>query len=379
MKNKIHPLAISMLKLGFTAFGGPAAAIAMMRQEFVLKREWLSEDEFLDFIGISNLIPGPNATELAIHIGYKYAGGLGMVTAGVCYILPAMLIVLGFAWVYLKFGSLPSLEGFLYGIKPVVIAILIHALWGMLKTRLRLSLGLGISLIVLVAYLLGVGPIPLLLGSGALLAIFAYFQNKNILPPQFLVFPTFLPFLVKETLSKVPFSLVRLFWVFLKAGSLMYGSGYVLLAFIQEDLVKKLGWLSQGQLLDAIAVGQITPGPLATTATFVGFVTGGLPGALLATLAMFLPGFIFVAITHPFLYRLRSSTAGRGFLDGVIYASLGLWAGVTWEIIQAALVDPLTVVITLGSSVLLFGFNVNAPWLILAGGLLGWISGLVSG
>jgi chromate transporter len=182
-----------------------------------------------------------------------------------------------------------------------------------------------------------------------------------------------------SVIAIVPFSFLRLFWVFLKAGALMYGSGYVLLAFIQDDLVEKLGWITQGQLLDAIAVGQITPGPLSTTATFVGFITGGLPGALLATFAMFLPGFIFVAITHPFLYKLRASKIGSGFLDGVIYASLGLWAGVTWEIIGAALVDPITVGISLFSLIMLFGFGFDSIWLVLTGGMVGWLTGWLGG
>lgn len=379
MNNRLYEVGSSFIKLGFTAFGGPAAAIAMMRQEFVLKRKWLSEEEFLDFIGISNLIPGPNATELAMHIGYKHAGWSGLVAAGICYILPAMVIVLGFARVYLEFGALPSLEGVLYGIKPVVIAILLHALWGMLKPRLRLSMGLGISIIVLAAYLSGVGPLPLLLGGGILLAGLSFVKNNRNGPLHFL---GILPFFLGSpgsVIATVPFSFLRLFWVFLKAGALMYGSGYVLLAFIQDDLVEKLGWITQGQLLDAIAVGQITPGPLSTTATFVGFITGGLWGALLATFAMFLPGFIFVAVTHPFLYKLRESKVGSGFLDGVIYASLGLWAGVTWEIIGAALVDPITVVITLFSLIMLFGFGLDSIWLILTGGLVGWLTGWLGG
>jgi len=379
MNNRLYQVGISFIKLGFTAFGGPAAAIAMMRQEFVLKRKWLSEEVFLDFIGISNLIPGPNATELAMHIGYKHAGWSGLVTAGTCYILPAMFIVLGFARVYLEFGALPSLEGVLYGIKPVVIAILLHALWGMLKPRLRLSLGLGISIIVLAAYLSGIGPLPLLLGGGVLLAGLNFVKNNGNGPLKFF---GILPFFLGSpgsVIATVPFSFLRLFWVFLKAGTLMYGSGYVLLAFIQDDLVEKLGWITQGQLLDAIAVGQITPGPLSTTATFVGFITGGLWGALLATFAMFIPGFIFVAVTHPFLYKLRESKVGSGFLDGVIYASLGLWAGVTWEIIGAALVDPITVVITLFSFIMLFVFGLDSIWLILTGGLVGWLTGWLGG
>jgi chromate transporter len=378
MNHKLFEISISFLKLGFTAFGGPAAAMAMMRQEFVYNRKWLDEDEFLDFMGISNLIPGPNATELAIHIGYKHAGWLGMILAGVCYILPAMVIVLGFAWAYVRFGSLPSLEAVLYGIKPVVVAILLSALWGMLKTRMKLSLGLAISFIVLMAYLLRLGPLPLLLGSGAFMGLWNLLKSKDKPPPS--TGSLLSLFLFMPDIQRIPetFSLARLFWVFIKAGSLMYGSGYVLLAFIENDLVKNLGWLTQSQLIDAIAVGQVTPGPLATTATFVGYITSGVPGALLATLAMFLPGFIFVLITRPFLYQLRASVLGSGFLDGVIYASLGLWAGVTWEITGAALVDPISVGIMVLSLFLLIAFDPNTSWLILGGALIGLMKGIIN-
>lgn len=349
----------------------------MMRQEFVFRRKWLDDDEFLDLLGISNLIPGPNATELAIHIGYKHAGWIGLILAGVCYILPAMSIVLGFAWVYLRFGSLPSMEAVLYGIKPVVVAILLSALWGMLKPRLRLSLGLIISGIVFAAYLLGIGPLVLLIGGGLLMLIWGLIKDKEKIPPIIFGVLPYPLFTLNSQISTGTFSLLRLFWVFLKAGSLMYGSGYVLLAFIEDDLVRNLGWLSQAQLIDAIAVGQITPGPLSTTATFVGFITSGLPGALLATFAMFLPGFIFVAVTRPFLYQLRESTIGAGFLDGVIYASLGLWGGVTWEIIGAALVDPYAVGIMMISLFLLIAYNLNTSWLIMGGAVIGLIKSFI--
>jgi len=357
------------LKLGFTAFGGPAAAIAMMRQEFVLRRKWLDEDDFFDLLGMTNLIPGPNATELAIHIGYRQGGYPGLILAGVCYILPAMVIVLGFAWAYLRWGMLPALDGMLYGIKPVVIAILLAALYGMLKPRIKRVDGLLVAAGALIAYLLGASPLVLLLTGGVVLLARAYFRGNS----QLLVGlgGLGLPGLLAQASKPEGFSLLRLFWVFFKAGALMYGSGYVLLAFIQEDLVDRLGWLTQGQLLDAVAVGQVTPGPLSTTATFVGYLTGGLPGALLATLAMFLPGFIFVALTHPLLDKLRTSEQTAGFLDGVNFAALGMMAAVTWEIGAEALVDPLTAGIGLIALILLLGLNLGAPWLILGGGLIG--------
>ncbi len=359
------------LKLGFTAFGGPAASIAMMRQETVVKRKWLSEEAFLDFWGISNLIPGPNATELAIHIGYKHAGWRGLIAAGVCYIFPAMGIVLGFAWAYVRFGTLPALDGVLYGIKPVVVAILLWALYGMLRPRRKDWVGLVVAAGVLAAYLLGVSPLVLLLAGGGVLWLVHLIREKRSSPPTLLGWLPLLFFPLKAAAAQAPYSLLRLFWVFLKAGSLMYGSGYVLLAFIQDDLVNRLGWLTQNQLVDAIAVGQVTPGPLSTTATFVGYLTGGVPGALLATLAMFLPGFIFVAITHRWLDKLRGSGGGSSFLNGVNFAALGLLAGVTFEVGRTALMDPVTVGVGLVALILLVLFDLRAPWLILGGALVG--------
>lgn len=371
----IWRIGLPFLKLGFTAFGGPATAVAMMRQEFVLRREWLNEDEFFDLLGISNLIPGPNATELAIHIGYRRGGWQGLILAGVSYFLPATVIVSVFAWAYVRWGTLPALDGVLSGIKPVVIAILLAALIGMVKPRVKRPLGLLVSAGVFAAYLLGVGPLVLLLAGGAALFGLNFFKSY---PPSLLAFGG-MSFLYSLTHFTVPsdFNLLRLLWVFLKAGTLMYGSGYVLLAFIQDDLVNQLGWLTQSQLLDAIAIGQVTPGPLSTTATFVGYLTGGFPAALLATIAMFLPGFLFVALTLPLLKKLRLSNRANSFLDGVNFAALGLMAGITWEIGAAAVVDLLTAGIAFVALLLLLRYKVNAPWLILGGGLIGLIWGFI--
>ncbi|MBG0784902.1 MAG: chromate efflux transporter [Anaerolineaceae bacterium] len=373
---RLAEIALVFLKLGLTAFGGPATAVAMMRQEFVLKRKWLSEEEFLDFWGISNLIPGPNATELAMYIGRKQAGWPGLVTAGVFYIVPAMLIVMVMAWAYVQFGSLPALDGILSGIKPVVVAILVSALIGMVKPRLRNIIGLVIAAAVLLAYLLGLGPLPLLLGGGAVMGLVVFFMTRKEQPPHVSVLAPWFLFLGRRAASPGTFNLWRLMWVFLKAGALMYGSGYVLLAFIQDDLVDKMGWLSQAQLVDAIAVGQVTPGPLATTATFVGYLMGGVPAALLATLAMFLPGFLFAALTHPLLVKLRESDRARSFLDGVVFAALGLMAGITWQIGAAALTDPISIGVALVALFLLLRYELPAPWLILGGAVVGVVSSL---
>ena len=370
-QRRLEAVAAVFLRLGFTAFGGPAAALAMMRQEVVLKRKWLSEDEFLDFWGISNLVPGPNATELAIHIGYRYAGWPGLLVAGICYIVPAMAIVLGLAWTYVQFGTLPALTGILDGIKPVVVAILLWALYGMLRQRVGKPLGLVITGGVLVGYLWNGNPILWLLAGGGLMWLTNLVISRKT-PPLDLFLGLPIPLRGMRLLRPlVPFNFWRLFWVFLKAGSLMYGSGYVLLAFIQDDLVNRLGWLTQSQLLDAIAVGQVTPGPLATTATFVGYLTGGLPGAALATLGMFLPGFVFVLLTHPLLRRMQESVPWRHFLDGVNFAALGLMAGVIWDIGRTVALEPLGIGIGLISLFLLIKYEIPAPWLILGGALVG--------
>ena len=371
LRGRLGEVAAVFLRLGFTAFGGPAAALAMMRQEVVVRRKWLTEDEFLDFWGISNLVPGPNATEMAIHIGYRYAGWQGLVLAGVCYIIPAMAIVLGLAWAYVQFGRLPALTGILDGIKPVVVAILLWALWGMLRPRIRKPLGMVITGGVLVGYLWLGNPILWLLVGGVVMWLYHLLISRKM-PPLGLLAGA--PLILRWRVLLRPlvaFNLWRLFWVFLKAGSLMYGSGYVLLAFIQDDLVNRLGWLTQNQLLDAIAVGQVTPGPLATTATFVGYLTGGLSGAALATLGMFLPGFIFVLLTHPLLRRMQESKPWRHFLDGVNFAALGLMAGVIWDIARTVALEPLGIGIGLVSLLLLVLFELPAPWLILGGALVG--------
>lgn len=375
---RIGEIILVFLKLGLTAFGGPATAMAMMRQEFVVKKKWMSEEEFFDFWGLSNLIPGPNATEMAMYIGKKHAGWVGLIAAGVFYIVPAMLIVLILAWAYVRFGTLPALDGILSGIKPVVAAILVSALIGMLRPRLRQYTGMMIAAASLMAFLFGVGPVILLLAGGVVMAVTVFLkeERKGQIPPVGVFAPWFLLFGRWETLPAA-FNLWRLMWVFLKAGALMYGSGYVLLAFIQDDLVDKLGWLSQAQLVDAIAIGQVTPGPLATTATFVGYLMGGVPAAVLATVAMFLPGFVFAALTHPLLVKLRESSRARSFLDGVVFVALGLMAGVTWQVGSAALVDPLSIGVALIVLFLLLHYELPAPWLILGGAVVGMIRELL--
>lgn len=356
-------------RLGITAFGGPAAHIAMMHDEVVKRRKWLTEQHFLDMLGATNLIPGPNSTEMAIHTGYMRAGFGGLIAAGVCFIAPAFLIVLAFAWIYVEFGTTPAANGLLYGVKPVVMAVIIQALWGLGKKALKGPLTVIAGVAVLALYFININILLLLIGGGLVVMLG---QNWQRLRGKTLA--GFLPPLLGLTLpamSGEPFSLSWLFLVFLKIGAVLYGSGYVLLAFLQADLVTRLGWLTEQQLLDAVAVGQVTPGPVFTTATFIGYILGGVPGAIVATVGIFLPSFIFVAISNPLISRLRNSPWTGGLLDGVNAASLGLMAGVTWQLGLASLVDSLTIGLALISALLLLHFKVNSTWLIVGGAIAG--------
>jgi chromate transporter len=372
-------LSTLFLKLGFTAFGGPAAHISMMHDETVKQRKWLDDGQFLDLVGATNLIPGPNSTEMAIHIGFLRSGWLGLIVAGVCFIAPAMLIVTAVAWAYVRFGSLPQVEWLLYGIKPVVIAIIVQALWNLGRRAIK-SLALAlVGAAVLILYFLGANEILLLFAAGLVMMLIANFRRLTGPGAASLIIPTLggLNLLAPLVLASVPFSLPLLFLTFLKIGAILYGSGYVLLAFLHSDFVVRYGWLTDQQLLDAITVGQVTPGPVFTTATFIGYVLGGLPGALLATLGIFLPSFIFVALSNPLIPRIRNSTWVSGLLDGVNVAALGLMAAVTWQLGRASLVDPLTILIALVSFVLLLRFKINSTWLILGGAAIGLLKALI--
>lgn len=362
------------LKLGLTAFGGPAAHIAMMHDEAVTRRKWLSDQEFLDLLGATNLIPGPNSTEMAIHLGYLRAGWPGLVAAGVSFIAPAMLIVLGLAWAYVRYGAAPQAEWLLYGVKPVVIAVILQALWTLGRQALRSKLTAGVALAAGGAYFLGYNEIALLFAGGLLVMLAKNLQRLRSPDLKAALLPLGGLALAQ---GAVPFSLPGLFLTFLKIGSVLYGSGYVLLAFLRADFVVRFGWLTDRQLLDAITIGQVTPGPVFTTATFIGYVLGDLPGALLATLGIFLPSFVFVALSNPLIPRLRRSPWVSGLLDGVNAASLGLMAAVTWQLGRASLVNPLTMIIAVISFVLLVRFKVNSTWLIAGGALLGWLSSLL--
>lgn len=367
---RLPELARLFLKLGTIAFGGPAAHIALMEDEVVRRRGWLHREEFLDLLGAANLIPGPNSTELAIHIGHRRAGWPGLLVAGTCFILPAAAIVWGLAWAYTKYGTLPEAEGLLYGVKPVVVAVILQALWSLGRSALKsrpLAL-LGLAAVAL--SLAGVHELLVLLVAGiAVMAGRRLLRKPGTLLPVLL--PPVSPLGLAAAATAAPFQLSTLFLVFLKVGAVLFGSGYVLLAFLRAELVTRLGWLTEAQLLDAVAVGQVTPGPVFTTATFVGFLLGGHAGALLATLGIFLPAFFFVAVSGPLVPRLRRSPAAGAFLDGVNVASLALMAVVTAQLARSALTDIPAALLAAVSAVLLLRYRVNATWLVLGGAVTG--------
>jgi len=375
----LREVAWVAVKLGFTAFGGPAAHIAMLRDEVVVRRRWVTEQHFLDLLGATNLIPGPNSTEMVIHTGYIRAGWRGLIAAGVGFIAPAALIVLAFAWTYARVGTTPEAEWLLYGIKPVIIAIVAQALWNLAKTAVKGVLAAAIGLGVLALALLGFNEIALLFGGAALMLVLTLARRARRPPPVAALLPLVgAPIPAATTVAgTAPFSFLTLFLTFLKIGSVLFGSGYVLLAFLRNDFVLRLGWLTDQQLLDAVAVGQFTPGPVFTTATFVGYLVGGFPGAALATVGIFLPSFIFVAVLNPLIPRLRGSPWTGPLLDGVNVAALGLMAAVTWQLTRSAVVDPLTAALALAALVLLVRFRVNSAWLVLGGGLVGLITWLL--
>jgi chromate transporter len=371
-------LAFLFLRLGTTAFGGPAAHIAMFEDEVVRRRQWLTREEFLDLLGATNLIPGPNSTEMAIHIGHRRGGWPGLLVAGLCFILPAVLIVLGFAWAYVRFKSVPEMDAFLYGVKPIIIAIVLQALWGLARSAAKNRFLLLVGVAAVVASFFGVNEIALLFIAGAVVVVARQARPLRGRAPGALLAAPAVPIAGVAAGAAASFSLGILFLTFLKIGAVLFGSGYVLLAFLRADLVHRLHWMTEGQLLDAVAVGQVTPGPVFTTATFIGYLLGGLPGAGLATLGIFLPAFVFVAASGPLVPRLRRSKTAGAFLDGVNVASLALMAVVSWHLGRAAIVNLTTLGLAAVSAVLLLRFRVNSLWLVIGGGLIGLLTRLLS-
>jgi chromate transporter len=373
LSQRVLEVALLFLRLGLTAFGGPAAHIAMMHDEVVKRRKWLDDEHYLNLLGATQFIPGPNSTEMAIHIGFVRAGWAGLIVGGACFALPAILIVTALAWAYVRYESLPQIGSILYGVKPVILIIIAQALWLLGRKAVKDALTAIVGASVIALYLVGVNEILLLFAGGAVIMFGRNFWQgggsnvKGFVPLLGLSLPA---------AGTVPFQFSTLFLTFLKIGSVWYGSGYVLLAFLQSDFVDRLGWLSSQQLMDAIAIGQVTPGPLFTTATFIGYVLGGVKGAVLATLGIFLPSFFFVAISNPLIPKLRSSRWAGALLDGVTVASLGLMAAVTLQLGRQFLFDVQSLIVAVISSVLLIWYKINTTWLILGAAALGLLSWL---
>ena len=358
-------------KLGIIGFGGPAAHIAMMRDEVVIKRKWMNEQHFLDLLGATNLIPGPNSTEMAIHIGYDKGGWKGLLTAGLCFILPAVFITGIFAYLYNLYGQLPEVQPFVYGIKPAIIAIILAAIYPLAKQSVK-SINLSlIGIAVLLAAVFGVNEIYLMFGAGLLAFGLYKIQSKQKNDTLQSIVP--LTFLQITQTTFWTATNTKLFWTFLKIGSILYGSGYVLFAFLDTEMVAT-GLLTRQQLMDAIAVGQFTPGPVFSSVTFIGFQINGLSGAIISTIAIFLPSFVFVALLNPLMKMLRNSKGLSAFLDAVNVASVAIIIAVCYEMGKETITDWRTILITVVSAIIVFNFKkINSAYVVLGGSFLGYI------
>lgn len=373
-KATLKEIAKLFLKLGIIGFGGPAAHIAMMQDEVVAKRKWLSEQHFLDLIGATNLIPGPNSTEMAIHIGHEKGGWKGLIIAGICFILPAVLITGLFAFLYKSYGQIPDVQPFLYGIKPAIIAIILSAIFPLAKKSLKSAELILVGLFVLLGALAGLPEIYLMFGAGFVALMLAYVRNKkqkniNSLVPLSL-------FSISNT-SLLSALNTKLFWIFLKIGAILYGSGYVLFAFLDTELVST-GLLTKQQLIDAIAVGQFTPGPVFSSVTFIGYQINGWSGAIMSTIAIFLPSFVFVALLNPLVKKMRNSLLFSSFLDAVNVASVAIIVAVCYEMGKETINDWRTMVIAILSIVVAFGYRkLNSALIVLGGSIIGYLLSLL--
>ena len=371
----LKEMALVFLRLGAISFGGPAGHIAMMEDELVRRRGWVTREKFLDLLGAVNLIPGPNSTELAIYIGLLRAGWAGLLVAGVSFILPSAALVAALAWAYVRLGTLPQATALLYGTKPVIIAVVVQALWGLgraaVKTRFLAVIGLAAA----AASALNANPLLVLFAAGAIAALRRWPagrpRSRAAGPGALLLSAMALPAGAAGAAAVGAWSL---FFYFFKVGAVLFGSGLLLLAFLRADLVERWHWLTEAQLLDAIAVSQVTPGPLSTAATFIGYLLAGPWGALLGTVGIFLPGFLIVAASGRLVPRLRASAVASAFLDGVNVAAVALMAVVSWQLGRAALVDLITIAMAAASAVLLFRLRVNSVWLVLGGALVGLLA-----
>ena len=369
---RLKEVALLFLRLGATAFGGSAAYIAIMQRETVTKRRWVDDQNFLDMLGISNLIPGPTATEMALYLGLERAGWLGYLASGLLFIIPGMLITIAVAWAYVRYAALPAVGWLLYGIKPVIIAIIIKALWDLGRKGVKGPLTALVGGAAIAAYLLGLNALAVLFAGAAVVLVFQSGKRFWTHPSSLFLLSPMLPLrLPTFAADKVPFKQTTLFLTFLKIGALIYGGGYVLYAFFNSEFVSHLGWLTHQQLLDAIAVGQVTPGPVFSSATFVGYLMGGWQSALLATLAIFLPAFFFVALASRILPSIRKAWWAGALLDGVNVSALGLMAAVTWQLGRTAVIDWFTIVLLISTFILVLRVKINSTWIILGGALIG--------
>jgi len=365
-RGTLPEIAREFLRLGFVAYGGAAAHIAMMEERFVRQRAWVTRERFVDLVGAVNLLPGPTSTELAIYLGEIRGGIPGLITAGACFILPAAVLVVALAWAYLRFGAVPQMAGLLFGIKPVVVALMAQAIWNLGRAAMK-STALAILAVCVVALAAwGVHALLLLIGAGILWMIIG--AGRSLARTRAAI----VGMIGTGAASSVgTIGAVPVFLYFLKIGAVLFGSGYVLLAVLRADLVAKLHWLSDAQLLDAIAVSQATPGPFFTVATFIGYLLAGWRGAALATLGMFLPAFVYVGATAGFLPKLRQSPVASAFLDGVNVAAVVLMAFVGWQFARASLVNASAVILAVVSAVLVLRYKVNSAWLVLGGAIAG--------
>lgn len=366
----LKEIAKLFLKLGIIGFGGPLAHIAMMREEVVAKRKWLTEQHFLDLIGATNLIPGPNSTEMAIHIGHEKAGWKGLLVAGICFILPGVFITGIFAWIYKQYGQCPEFQPFIYGINPAIIAIILAATFPLAKKSLK-SVELAIiGVIVLISSLLHFNEIYLMFGAG-LVALLLFTIRNNKLQKTNTLFP--LTFLQITNTTLLSATNLNLFWIFLKIGTVLYGSGYVLFAFLDSELVST-GLLSRQQLLDAIAVGQFTPGPIFSSVTFIGYQINGISGAIISTIGIFVPAFLFVAMLNPLVKKMRSSKSFSAFLDAVNIASVAIIISICFSMGKESITDWRTISIAILSIAFTFGYKkINSAFIVLGGSLFGYL------
>ena len=377
-RQRLKELATVFFRMGTVAFGGPAAHVAMMDDEVVKQRRWMSRETLLDLMGVTNLLPGPNSTELAIHIGYERGGWPGLFTAGSCFILPAMTLVWILAAVYRRYQTVPQVEWLLYGIKPVIIAIVLRALWKLGKKAAKDTPTTIAGVVAIAAYFSGLNEILLLLVIGiAVMGVKIGQRGGSNTGALLLPLSGALGQVGGTAAGVASAGWLSVFGFFLKVGSVLYGSGYVLLAFLQRDVVERYQWLTSQELLDAIAIGQLTPGPVFTTATFVGYLVAGNAGAIAGTVGIFLPAFMLVGLVNPWVPKLRQSPWASGFLDGVNAASLGLMAGVTYILGRTALVDWVTIIVAILGAIAVFRFKVNSAWLVLGGGVIGLLSHLL--